>query len=57
MNSLRSLKLGAVMKRLGISLLATVGLAGFVQAADLATTKAPAPAPTNCYGSFWTWLD
>ena len=47
------------MKKLGISLLATVGFATLAHAADvLPTTKAPAPAPKpNCYASFWTWLD
>ena len=46
------------MKKLGLSLLATIGLAGFAHAADLPTTKAPAPAPpVNCYSSVWTWLN
>ena len=46
------------MKRLGIVLLATVGFAALAQAADLPTTKAPAPAvKPNCYASFWTWLN
>ena len=46
------------MKRLGLALLATVGLASLAQAADLPTTKAPAAAPKpNCYASFWTWLN
>ncbi len=46
------------MKRLGIVLAATIGLAGLAQAADLPTKKeaAPAAAP-NCYASFWTWLN
>jgi predicted porin len=46
------------MKRLGLVLLATVGLAYLAQAADLPTTKAPAaaaPAP-DCWASFWDWL-
>ncbi|MGO9420698.1 porin [Roseiarcus sp.] len=46
-----------MMKRLGIVLLATVGLAAMAQAADLPTTKAPAAAPPNCWSSFWTWLN
>ena len=46
------------MKRLGIILAATVGLAGLAQAADLPTKKEAAPAPPpNCYASFWTWLN
>src|SRR5208283_5825486 len=48
---------GHMMKRLGIVLLATVGLAAMAQAADLPTTKAPAAAPPNCWSSFWTWLN
>ena len=37
---------------------ATVGISGFAHAADLPTTKAPAPAPpVNCYSSVWTWLN
>jgi hypothetical protein len=34
-----------------------VGLASVAQAADLSTTKAPAPAPVNCYASFWNRLN
>jgi len=49
------------MRTLGAILLGSVaGLAliGAAQAADLPTKKAPAaPAPVNCYASFWTWLD
>ena len=47
------------MKRLGIVLLATVGLAAMAQAADLPTTKAPAAAPAkiDCWSSFWNWLN
>jgi predicted porin len=46
------------MKRLGIVLAATLGLAGLAQAADLPTKKEAAPAPPpNCYASFWTWLN
>src|SRR5208283_1409662 len=48
---------GHMMKRLGIVLLATVGLAAMAQAADLPTKKAPAAAPPNCWASFWTWLN
>jgi len=45
-------------KRLGIVLLATVGLASLAHAADLPTTKAPAAAPKpNCWESVWTWLN
>ena len=48
---------GVAMKRLGIVLVATLGLAGLAHAADLPTTK-PAPAPKpNCFSSFWTWLN
>jgi predicted porin len=46
------------MKKLGVFLLATLGLAGFAHAADLPTKKAPAPVPpVNCFASVWTWLD
>ena len=46
------------MKRLGIALAATVGVAGLAQAADLPTTKPPdAPPPENCYSSLWTWFN
>jgi predicted porin len=46
------------MKRIGVVLAATIGLAGLAQAADLPTKKeaVPAPAP-NCYASFWSWLN
>ena len=44
------------MKAFGADLLATVGLASLAHAADLPTTKAPAPAP-NCWASFWDWLN
>jgi len=46
------------MKRFGFFLVAAVGLAGVGHAADLPTTKGPAPtlAP-GCFASFWTWLD
>ena len=46
-----------MMKRLGISLLATVGLVSLAHAADiLPTTKAPPAPPPNCFASFWSWL-
>src|SRR5271157_1202265 len=47
------------MKRLGVVLLATVGLASLAQAADLPTQKAPAAAPAkpDCWSSFWNWLN
>ena len=38
-------------------MLATVSFAGLSYAADLPTTKAPAPAPPNCYSSLWSWLN
>ena len=46
------------MNRLGFFLVAAVGLADVGHAADLPTTKGPAPtlAP-GCFASFWTWLD
>src|SRR5208283_1946219 len=48
---------GATMKKLGMSLLATVSLVSLAYAADLPTTK-PAPVPKpNCFASFWTWLN
>lgn len=47
-----------MMKRLGISLLATVGLVSLAHAADiLPTTKAPPAPPPNCFASFWSWLE
>ena len=46
------------MNRLAIALLATVGFAAMAQAADLPTTKAPAPAAKiDCWSSFWNWLN
>jgi predicted porin len=47
-----------MMNRFGFFLVAAVGLAGVGRAADLPTTKAPAPtlAP-GCFATFWTWLD
>ena len=45
------------MKRFGLVLLAT-GLAGFAHAADLPTAKPPEAAPpSNCWSSFWNWLN
>jgi predicted porin len=47
-----------MMKRLGIVLLATVGLASLAQAADLPSKKEAAPAPKpNCWAGLWTWLN
>ena len=49
---------GFTMNRLAIALLATVGFAAMAQAADLPTTKAPAPAAKiDCWSSFWNWLN
>ncbi len=46
------------MKRFGLFLLATVGLASLAQAADVPTTKAPAAAAApNCWASLWDWLN
>ena len=46
------------MKRLGIILLATVGLASLAHAADVLPTVEPAPpSKPNCFGSFWSWLN
>ena len=47
------------MKRLGIFLTATLGLAGLAQAADLPTQKADMQTPRkpNCWASFWDWLN
>ena len=47
------------MKRLGIVLMATVGLAAMAQAADVPTKKeaAPAPAKIDCWSSFYAWLN
>lgn len=38
---------------------AMLAIASAAQAADLPTTKGPPPAPakTNCFETFWTWLD
>jgi predicted porin len=46
------------MKALIIAV-AALGLAGFADAADLPTTKAPAPEKTkpNCWASLWDWLN
>ena len=49
--------LGAVMKRFGLVLLATVGLASLAQAADLPTKKAVEAPKPNCWASVWTWLN
>ena len=45
------------MKRFGIALFAA-GIASLAHAADLPTTKAPAPekAKPNCWASLWDWL-
>ena len=46
------------MKRLGVILMTTVGFAAMAQAADLPTTKAPAPAAKpDCWSSLWNWLN
>jgi predicted porin len=47
------------MKRLGIALLAAAAFASFAHAADLPTTKSPAPAKAapNCWASVWDWLN
>jgi hypothetical protein len=46
------------MKKFGISLAVTIAAIGAARAADIPTTKAPAPLPVvNCYASIWTWLD
>lgn len=49
------------MKRLGLVLMATVGLASLAHAADVPTKKAPEPAPAvkpNCWGNYgWNWLN
>ena len=44
------------MRRFGFVLLAAVGLASLAHAADLPGTKAPA-SPSNCWASFWDWLN
>ncbi len=46
------------MKKLGIILLASAGLTGLAQGADLPTKNGngqPAPKP-DCFASFWDWL-
>jgi predicted porin len=45
------------MRKLGIGLAIAIASVGAARAADLPTTKGPAPAPVNCYASVWTWLD
>ena len=46
------------MRRIGVVMAATVGLAGLAHAADLPTTKGPPPVvKPNCWASFWTWLN
>jgi predicted porin len=50
----------AMTKLYGILLgsVAALALTGAALAADMPTKKTPpAPAATNCYASFWTWLD
>ncbi len=49
---------GRVGKRLGIVLLATVGLGSLAQAAELPAEKAPEATPgPDCWSSFWNWLN
>ena len=46
------------MKKFGAALAIAVASVGAAHAADLPTTKGPAPAPqVNCFASFWSWLD
>jgi predicted porin len=46
------------MKKLGIALVATIGLAGLAKAADLPTAKpAEAPPPVNCFSGLWNYLN
>ena len=46
------------MKRFGIALAATIGVAGLAHAADLPTAKpAAAPSPVNCFSNLWTYLN
>jgi predicted porin len=45
------------MKRLGIVLLATVGLAGLAHAADLPTTTPAPPPPANCFATLWRYFN
>jgi predicted porin len=46
------------MRRLGIILLASVGMASLAHAADLPTKKAVEAAPKpNCFASVWDWLN
>jgi predicted porin len=46
------------MKKFGVALAIAIAAAGAAHAADLPTTKpAEAPAPVNCFASFWTYLD
>ncbi len=54
----RAGNVGPVMKRVGLALLAIVGIGAMAQAADLPTTKAHAAAtPPNCWASLWNWLN
>ena len=45
------------MKALCLAVLASVGLTGFAQAADVLPTTKTAPAPENCFASLWTYLE
>ncbi len=47
------------MKRLGMVVAATAGLAAMANAADLPTTKTPAQAASGsgCWSSLWNWLN
>jgi predicted porin len=45
------------MKKLGISLAATIALGGLAHAADLPTAKPSTPPPENCFSSLWTYLN
>ena len=45
------------MKALSLAVLASVGLTGFAQAADVLPTTKTAPAPENCFANLWTYLD
>jgi predicted porin len=47
------------MKRLGLALVASLGLVSLAHAADVLPTTKPAPPPPspNCFATFWDWLN
>jgi predicted porin len=57
-HSSKSSGVGPILKALGVAALATIGLVGFAQAADVLPATKPAPSqPENCFASVWSFLD